>query len=288
MDAAGALVRIRAAFPELGERHVRRLGEGWANVCWLGASGLVYRFPTTVAGRTALPMEAALLPCLAPALPLAAPVFRHVAADGSVAAYPLVPGVPLAALAPGHARALAALLTALHGYPRARAAALGLPDVSPAAWRARLGAFWAAALADLAPWWSADDAARAAGHIAGFLGDETGFAFTPALIHGDLVPEHLLAEPDTGRLVGVIDFEDAQIGDPALDFAGLAQLAAPVLAAYRGPADPGLLGRAAFYRSLGPLHEMLYGVRSGRPARVRAGLAAWRRGREGRRGRQGR
>ncbi len=274
MDAAGALVRIRAALPELGERRVRRLGEGWAHVCWLGGSGLVYRFPKTEAGRRALPKEVALLAGLAPALPLAAPAFRHVAPDGSVAAYPLVPGQPLTALAAAHTQPLAALLTALHGYPPA---ASGLPVVGPAGWRADLESEWAAALVDLARCWSPADAASAAAHIADFLGDDGNFAFPAVVMHADLVAEHLLADPGTGRLVGVIDFEDARIGDPALDFAGLGALAAPVLDAYGGPADGGLLRRAAFYRSLAPLHEMRYGVTTGQPARVRAGLAAWRR-----------
>jgi aminoglycoside phosphotransferase (APT) family kinase protein len=40
-------------------------------------------------------------------------------------------------------------------------------------------------------------------------------------IHNDICPDHLIVDPDTGRLVGLIDFTDALIGDAVLDFVGL-------------------------------------------------------------------
>ena len=40
-------------------------------------------------------------------------------------------------------------------------------------------------------------------------------------IHNDICPDHLIVDPDTGRLVGLIDFTDALIGDVVLDFVGL-------------------------------------------------------------------
>src|SRR4029453_6567595 len=41
--------------------------------------------------------------------------------------------------------------------------------------------------------------------------------FDPVAIHGDVLPEHLRCRD--GRLVGVIDWGDPRIGDPALDYA---------------------------------------------------------------------
>ena len=40
-------------------------------------------------------------------------------------------------------------------------------------------------------------------------------------IHNDICPHHLIVDPGTGRLVGLIDFTDALIGDVVLDFVGL-------------------------------------------------------------------
>jgi aminoglycoside 2''-phosphotransferase len=40
----------------------------------------------------------------------------------------------------------------------------------------------------------------------------------PALIHCDIAPGHVLFDPATGELTGIIDFGDIAIGDPARDF----------------------------------------------------------------------
>jgi len=37
-------------------------------------------------------------------------------------------------------------------------------------------------------------------------------------IHHDLSPEHLVVDPSTGRLAGILDWTDAGLGDPASDF----------------------------------------------------------------------
>jgi phosphotransferase family enzyme len=41
------------------------------------------------------------------------------------------------------------------------------------------------------------------------------------LIHNDICPDHLIVDPATGRLTGLIDFTDAVVGPPVLDFVGL-------------------------------------------------------------------
>ncbi len=42
-----------------------------------------------------------------------------------------------------------------------------------------------------------------------------------ALLHGDLTHAHILYDPCVTEAIGIIDFGDVQIGDPAYDFAGL-------------------------------------------------------------------
>lgn len=41
------------------------------------------------------------------------------------------------------------------------------------------------------------------------------------VIHADLTHNHILFHPQTKKIAGIIDIGDAQIGDPAFDFAGL-------------------------------------------------------------------
>ena len=38
------------------------------------------------------------------------------------------------------------------------------------------------------------------------------------MVHGDLERQNVLIDPRTGTLAGVIDFSDALVGSPALDF----------------------------------------------------------------------
>jgi aminoglycoside phosphotransferase (APT) family kinase protein len=58
-----------------------------------------------------------------------------------------------------------------------------------------------------------------------FADVETLAGFEPVLTHSDLLPEHMLCRD--GRLVGVIDWGDARVGDPALDYAWLLNVPFP-------------------------------------------------------------
>ena len=41
------------------------------------------------------------------------------------------------------------------------------------------------------------------------------------MVHNDICPDHLIVDPRSGRLTGIIDFSDAIVGDPVLDMVGL-------------------------------------------------------------------
>jgi hypothetical protein len=72
----------------------------------------------------------------------------------------------------------------------------------------------------------------------------------------------------------VIDFGDARVGDPALDFAGFdAPLRTRVAARYAGPADPTMLDRAAIYRdTISPLNYILFGQEHDARSLIEEGL----------------
>jgi aminoglycoside phosphotransferase (APT) family kinase protein len=85
-------------------------------------------------------------------------------------------------------------------------------------------------------------------------------------MHSDVAPNHLLVRE--GKLAGVIDWGDARIGDPALDYAWL----------LNGPfpdwdVDDELRRRARFYHRLAPWFDVHYGVFTDRPQWVTSGLA---------------
>jgi aminoglycoside 2''-phosphotransferase len=104
---------------------------------------------------------------------------------------------------------------------------------------------------------------------------ESSLAFTPAVVHADLGGEHLLVEK--GHLVGIIDWETACLGDPAIDFVGLrvalgSVWTARILDAY-GPNALTLADRVPAYAWLGSVHAILYGLDEQRADIVTDGIA---------------
>ena len=98
-----------------------------------------------------------------------------------------------------------------------------------------------------------------------FADAETLVGFTPVLLHADLGPEHLLVRD--GRLAGVIDWGDARLGDPALDYAWL--LTGPFA---DWDVDLDLRRRARFYHRLAPWYEAHYGLFTNQPSHVERGM----------------
>ncbi len=83
------------------------------------------------------------------------------------------------------------------------------------------------------------------------------------LIHGDISPENLLTD-SRGHLCGVIDFAEARLSDPALDFAGILHRfkwrdLEVVLANYDAPVDATLLERTRIYIAISPVYSVTDG-----------------------------
>jgi aminoglycoside phosphotransferase (APT) family kinase protein len=94
------------------------------------------------------------------------------------------------------------------------------------------------------------------------------------LIHGDLGAHHVLVRDD--RVVGVIDWSDARVADPAVDlgwalYATPEPFAAAVATAYG--VDDDELSRALDWYRLVPWYDVLWGQAGGGPAFVESGLA---------------
>ncbi|MGI5269860.1 phosphotransferase family protein [Nonomuraea sp. CA-218870] len=98
------------------------------------------------------------------------------------------------------------------------------------------------------------------------------------LCHNDLGAEHLLADPETSALTGVIDWTDAAVTDPAHDFAKLYRDLGPevfdlILASYDGPFGAEDRRRALFYARCGLIEDLAYGLSTGPSRYAEAALA---------------
>ena len=97
------------------------------------------------------------------------------------------------------------------------------------------------------------------------------------LVHNDLGAEHLLVAD--GRLTGVIDWSDAAISDPAVDFARLLRDFGPAflddaVTSYGGAPDEGFRDRVLFLARCAALEDLAYGAATGRRAYATAARAS--------------
>jgi Phosphotransferase enzyme family len=213
----------------------------------------VFRFPRRSGVEAALELEIALLPLLAPALPVDLPAFEYISREPLFVGYPVIRGTPLV---DEDADGVRAFLEALHALDPSRLPVDSHDWVD--AYRSQCAEFERLVLPLVD-----SDARRQAQQLFGEV--ETLVGFEPALLHADLGPDHLLVRD--GRLAGVIDWGDARVGDPALDYAWL----------LNGPfpdwdVDPDLRRRARFYHRLGPWYEAHYGLFTHQPVHVERGL----------------
>lgn len=201
--------------PHLADPHLKSFAHGWDNELFALGPDLLVRLPRRAAASILIEHEIAVLPRLAPRLPVPVPVpvFAGRPGRGYPWRWTVVPRLPgrIAAdfAAPDRSAAatgLASFLTALH---------------APADQDAPTNPFRGVPLAVRAQAWEPQirqvvgDAALARWR---HWADAAGWPGPPVWLHGDPHPLNLLLQAD-GTLAGVIDFGDVCAGDPASDLA---------------------------------------------------------------------
>lgn len=253
VDEALARTLIAREFPELESASLERVGEGWDNVVWATSDGIAFRFPRRQAAVAGVEREMALLPILAPLVPLAIPDAAYPGRPGERFAWPwfgsrFIAGREVAAARLsdaariGLAPRLGDALRTLHGLDLDLAAALPVDPTGRTDMAVRVP-LTRRALAGVAALWTAptgvdellEEAERLPAPRAG------------SLVHGDLHVRHLLVD-DAGALAGIIDWGDICRADPCTDLSLLWSLLPAggrdaFLAAY-GPVEPEGLLRA--------------------------------------------
>ena len=234
---------LRTHAPELLEAELVELGQGLDNAAY-AAGDLVLR----VAQHGSVGPEARLLELVAEHVSIPVPTPRFADEDAGVLAYVRIPGRPLLGRHPprGAARRLGSFLRNLHGIdPATVADVIPTDDADPDEWLEQLEG-----PGDLVELAHATRPRPSAQRV---------------VAHADLGAEHIL-ELD-GTLTGIIDWSDAAVTDPALDFARLYRDFGPafleqVLAAY-GPL-PGAMPRIEFFARCAALEDLAFGEATGR------------------------
>jgi aminoglycoside phosphotransferase (APT) family kinase protein len=265
-------------FPHLAVQTFEPMPGGWDCFTYEVNGEWVFQFARLPGSDETLRRQIAVLPELSRELSAPVPVPELVWHEPVCMGYRKIEGTPLShdatAVAGILPERLGRFLYDLHLVPPEL---VGLRTSAPAAWRERLGVQLADFRERVVPLLDPGERTAALEAFDGFIGDDRNFRFATGIVHADLGPEHVLAGPG-GDLAGVIDWGDAGIGDPAIDFAWLlhaepVELGDRALAAYGGPADERFLDRVAFYHRIGPWHEVVYGIDTARTDLVDSGLA---------------
>jgi aminoglycoside phosphotransferase (APT) family kinase protein len=273
---------VRAAFPSVAAESLQPLGAGWDFDTFKTTDGWVFRFPRRAATEQLLQRERPILDLVRSVLPESVSVPRVRVLDHRVSAFPyrvaahrFIAGIPAdevnAPLRPMLARTVAGALGALHAVPEATARTAGLVELDRDE-RGRIEWFdggFAAAM-ELR---GRDAALDRALEWAGQVDDPLRRLDAPLrMIHHDLSAEHLIADPATGRLVGMLDWTDAILGDPARDFMPLVtfggwDLCNEVLKHYPHAVDATFRDRLRFMARLLPLMWLGHAHRRGEDTR---------------------
>jgi aminoglycoside 2''-phosphotransferase len=99
------------------------------------------------------------------------------------------------------------------------------------------------------------------------------------LTHGDLGGENVHVDPVSGAVLGILDWDEAGPGDPAVDLAAMLVHAEPWLhdaLLAHGPRIRALADRARAYTDTFALQEALWGLEDGDSDAVDRGLARYR------------
>ena len=253
---------------------MREIGRGLDHVAYDDGER-VFRFAKGDDAAAQVEREAALLDLVADVSPLPVPRPLEVDTERGCLIYKRLPGVPLLHV-DNRAHAAQPIASELGRLMRA------LRDVNPGelvetddeplqAWLAEARGDYANVAASIP--------VRHRTAVERFL-DTTAPAPAPTLVlsHNDLGIEHVLVDPDTLAITGVIDWSDAAITDPAADLGrilrdlGEAALEA-ALASYAGGGAE-LVTRAHFYARCSLLEDLAYGLETDRGEYTAKSLAA--------------
>lgn len=279
-DLGAELTRCRELLdtyaPWLAEGEFEVIQTGWGNLVVVINDAVVLRVPRRPEIEPSIRRERRLLRHIGSILPIAVPQPWSWPADiahpPAIMIYKLIRGEPFTGhLLQGAPQAqlalqLAEVLAALHRFPVLLAADLLEQEVtSAAAWRQEYRNLFSQVESQVLPLLTDPLRSALIRVWRNFLETDDNFDFSPALVHRDLMSGNLLYNRAEQRFSGLIDWEDATVGDPAIDFAGLlieygADFAHKALDLYRGDIDSAFWARCEFYARIVPIYGVIFGL----------------------------
>jgi len=259
---------LRDQFPELALRTVKLLGSGWEHDAYLVDDHLVVRFPRYADVALGFEREEGIRALVASVAGASFGVPRITLWGKPTARFPhrfagheLIPGVaiddPRVPVVPELADDIGHSLSLIHSIPAAAANAVDVDIVEDDPRDLSTGLHLVQNWVSLVP-----EITRAAPDACAWLRAAPvvprRYAGVPRFIHNDFQNEHIIVNPVTGRLSGIIDWSGAILGDPARDFSYVLlargwAFVERAMNAYDLPLDAEFAERVVFSARLGSL-----------------------------------
>ena len=241
---------------------------GWDTSATLVDGRWVDRTPRRPENEPQVRREAAVMPWLAPQLPLPVATPHLVSEDPLTVRHELIVGEACPGTSPRHGQVVGSFLVALHGVDPVEAVGKGALDADASYAAAQtIRDRMSSEVIQLLP----DHLTRAGSALLERMATRPPDC---RVVHGDLGPQHIRVVGE--EVSGVIDWGDSCVGDPALDLSwtlfGSSRAFAEALGAAYRPTEQ-LVERAHDWHLLGPWHEVLYGLDTEQPVFVASGLS---------------
>lgn len=272
---------VKRRVSDFNDRKVQVFDDGWDFVVIVIDSMRAFRFPKREDYAKKLPIETRFLEFFADKSPVRVPKFKYQKDEISgmpYVTYDFIPGVRFSKSLSrifsknellATAKQMGAFLTAVHSFPVETARQLGIQQIDFLdAWQKRL----AKIKQEVFPRISEYEQKWIVKLFENFLEVITKTPIKPVVTHSDIMPEHIIVDPETHRLSGIIDFGDILIADPAYDFTLLADYGGDFLReCYRNyglPRDETFDARRKFYRHRQAVTNLEHSLKLGDKERI--------------------
>jgi|SRR3989344_4539195 len=251
---------VRKIFPDNSDETIQIFDDGWDYIVIVVNNKTAFRFPRREDYIKTLPIEVNFLEQFASKSPVNVPklIYKKDEETGiSFVTYEFIPGVQFTKIISYNfskmdlltiAQQLGSFLTAVHSFPTEKAKQLGIQQIdSFDSWQKRLTKI----KKEVFPHIDENEQQWIITLFKNFLETIAKTPIKSVLTHSDIMPEHIIVDPEVHTLSGIIDFGDILIADPAYDFTFLARYGKDFLnEAYKNyglPKDAAFEIRRQFY-----------------------------------------
>lgn len=223
---------VRKTFPDISDEKIQIFDDGWDYIVIVVNNELTFRFPRRENYARTLPIEVSFLNLFADKSPIRVPklIYQKDKKSGiSYVTYDFIPGVQFTKSISETfskeelltiAQQLGSFLTVVHSFPIEEAKQLGIKQIdSFGSWKKRLTKI----KKEVFPYIDGNEQQWIITMFENFLETIAKVPIKSVFIHSDIMPEHIIIDPKTHTLSGIIDFGDIEIADPAYDFTFLAR-----------------------------------------------------------------